>query len=220
MNEPNKEIQLDIVSDVMCPWCYVGKRRLEKALALVDPSLNLKVTWRPYQLDATLPAEGKDRQLYLSEKFGGADRAASFYQTIKEAGDGEGIPFDFDAIAVSPNTLDAHRLIHWAREGGSELQDEVVEGLFEAFFTSGKHIGHHDVLGDVAETAGLDKEKILERLASDEDVKETTHAVQTAQSMGVTGVPCFILNMKYAVSGAQEPENLANWISQMAQEAA
>ena len=128
-------ITVDVVSDVMCPWCYIGKRRLEAALRAV-PQLDILVRWHPFQLDATLPKTGKDRQQYLSDKFGGMDRANSFYSQIRAAGQEEGIDFAFDAITLSPNTLDCHRLILWSRD--DDLQDEVVERLFKAYFLDGR----------------------------------------------------------------------------------
>jgi predicted DsbA family dithiol-disulfide isomerase len=212
------EIQLDIISDVMCPWCFIGKRRLEKALNDLDPDIDVHIQWRPYQLDPTLPSEGKDRDTYLAEKFGGIERARSLYQNIVNAGDLEGIPFSFDAIKVSPNTLDAHRLIRWAQNAGEGAQDKVVERLFELYFLEGKNIGDHAVLLDIAKECGLDVAIVESLLATDSDRDAVSQEIAVAQQMGVTGVPCFIIDNKYAVMGAQDPQTIAGAISQAAEE--
>lgn len=221
MNDAQQEqkiIHIDVVSDVMCPWCFIGKRRLEKALEAVDPSIKVEVDWKPFQLDSTLPEEGKDRQLYLSEKFGGKASADEKYAQIRDAGAGEDIAFDFDAIKVSPNTLNAHRVIAWAGEAGHHRQDRVVERLFEAYFTEGKNIGDKAVLATLAADAGMDPSIVAARLESDEDLSETRQAVDQAHQIGVTGVPCFIIEQKYGIPGAQDPNTLANAIAQIAAE--
>lgn len=209
-------INVDVVSDVMCPWCYVGKRRLETALADLPNDIQVDVHWRPFQLDSTLPKEGKDRQQYLSEKFGGTDRAREFYGTIADAGHAENIPFDFDAIAVSPNTLDAHRLIRWSATEAPGVQDRLVEALFRAYFVQGKHIGDNTVLLEAAEEAGMDGAVAETLLLGDADRTEVETEIETARKMGVTGVPCFILDNKYAVMGAQPAEVLSNAILEVA----
>lgn len=214
--QEQKTVHIDVVSDVMCPWCFIGKRRLEKALAIVDPSIKVEVDWKPFQLDATLPEEGKDRQLYLSEKFGGKASADEKYAQIRDAGAGEGIPFDFDAIKVSPNTLNAHRVIAWAAEAGHHRQDRVVERLFEAYFIEGKNIGDKAVLAALAGDAGMDPSAVATRLETDEGLAEARQAVDNAHQIGVTGVPCFIVERKYGIPGAQDPQTLANAIAQIA----
>ncbi len=196
-------IVIDIVSDVMCPWCYIGKRRLEAALKR-RPDLNIEVQWQPFQLDATIPKGGMDRQEYLNRKFGGPEGAKSIYANIVEAGKVENIPFAFDAIPRSPNTIDCHRLIHWSKETGH--QDALVERLFEMYFTQGKDVGDHTVLQQAAVDAGMDGEKVKELLASDTDYDTIEQGITSAQRMGVQGVPCFIFNNKYAMSGAQPAE--------------
>lgn len=211
-----KTVQLDVVSDVMCPWCYIGKRRLEKALELVDPSIKVEIDWKPFQLDATLPEEGKDRQQYLEEKFGSKASADDKYAAIKAAGLSENIPFDFDAIKLSPNTLNAHRVIAWAGEAGHHRQDRVVERLFKAYFSEGKNIGDKAVLSEAAGEAGMDPSAVATRLETDEGLAEAQQAVAHAHQIGVTGVPCFIIEQKYGVSGAQDPKVLANAITQIA----
>ncbi len=127
------KVEIDVVSDVMCPWCLIGKRRLEKALTMID-GIEVEVRWRPYQLDSTLPEEGKDRQQYLEDKFGGPEQAREIYGRIEDAGKSEGIDFAFDKIKVAPNTLNAHRVIRWAANGGEEAQQQIVERLFNLFF--------------------------------------------------------------------------------------
>uniref|UniRef100_UPI00273EED78 DsbA family oxidoreductase n=2 Tax=Roseitalea TaxID=1915401 RepID=UPI00273EED78 len=149
-------VTIDVISDVMCPWCFIGKRRLERAAAMVEGAFSLAVAWHPFQLDASLPPEGLDRRAYLEAKFGGAEQARKAYDQIAEVGRGEGIAFDLDAIMVSPNTLDAHRVIRWAGQDGPATQDAVVEALFVRFFTRAEHIGRHAVLADAAEAAGMD----------------------------------------------------------------
>lgn len=159
-------LNADIVSDVMCPWRHIGRKRLEKALDQV-PDIDADIHWRPFQLDPTLPPEGKDRKQYLSEKFGGDDRAGTIYRAIGEAGAAEGIPFDFEAIGVSPNTLDAHRLIRWA--SGDGVQDGLARRLFWLYFEEGAHIGNHNVPIEAARDAGMDAAIVESLLATDCD---------------------------------------------------
>jgi len=206
-------VTIDIVSDVMCPWCYVGKKRLEKALAKLDADIEVDLHWRPFQLDPTLPKEGRDRKEYLESKFGGAERANQAYTAIREAGADEGIAFDFDSIAVSPNTLDAHRLIRWAAASGEATQGAVVEILFRMYFTEGRNIGDHAVLLDAAGQAGMDVALVQTLLQGDADRTGVQREIATAQQMGVTGVPCFIFEGRYAVMGAQPVETLAGVIA-------
>jgi len=208
-------LKIDVVSDVMCPWCFIGKRRLEKALHQAS-DVDVKVEWRPFQLDPTLPAEGKDRQQYLSEKFGGPEKAAEIYARISAAGASEEIPFAFEKIGKSPNTLDAHRLIRWA--GIEGVQDAVVERLFALYFLEGADLTDPAVLVGAAESAGMNGEMVARLLASEADLAETEADVVHAQAMGVQGVPCFILDGKYAVSGAQPADILAGAIRQVAAE--
>lgn len=210
-------VGIDIVSDVMCPWCFIGKKRFEKALEAVGATVEVEVRWRPFQLDPTLPPEGKDRDAYLSEKFGGIERARELYANVEAAGAQEGIPFRFDAIAVSPNTLDAHRLIRWSQTAGTGVQERVVERLFELYFLEGGNIGDRAVLVGVAREAGMDAALVEGLLASDADRDAVTQEIALARQMGVSGVPCFILNNKYAIVGAQSPEAIADAILQVAE---
>jgi len=197
-------LRIDVVSDVVCPWCFIGKRRLEKAIAQSD--VPLEINWRPFQLDPTIPAEGKSRRAYLEGKFGTQERIKALHDNLSAAGASEDIPFAFDRIEVSPNTLDAHRLVRWAGEAGK--QDEIVEALFSAYFLEGRNIGDHAVLADIAAEHGMDRDEIAARLASEEDRDVVQAEIVQAQQIGVTGVPTFIMLGRYALVGAQPPEEL------------
>ena len=206
MDELRDSVRVDVVSDVMCPWCLIGKRRLEKAVALAD-DIDWTIVWRPYQLDATLPPEGKPRQQYLDEKFG-RDRATAFYERIREEGVKEGIEFAFDRIEVSPNTLDAHRMLRWAVTASPHIQNMLKERLLTDYFIEGRNVAEHDVLLQAAHDVGLDAHKLKPLLASDLDVDNVRQEIAYLQHIGVTGVPCYIFDEKLAVSGAQPPEAL------------
>jgi len=213
-------LTIDVVSDVMSPWCYIGKRRLEAALDDVRSEMDVEVRWRPYQLDPTLPKQGKDRQQYLEDKFGGAAGAEQAYAAVRAAGAEENIPFAFDKIEVSANTLDAHRLIRWAGSLGLTTQQQVVDLLFKAYFEDGKNIGDDAVLKEIAEQAGLEMPVIERLLAGDADRDTVAAEIDQARQMGVTGVPCFIIDMQYAVVGAQSGEALADAMRKVVQEKA
>ena len=208
-------IPLDVVSDVMCPWCYIGKRRLEKALAAVSGE-DIDIRWRPFQLDATIPEDGMDRQEYLERKFGGPEAAKEVYQPVREAGEAEGIPFQFDAIKRSPNTLQAHRVIRWSHSVG--LQDAIVERLFQLYFIEGADLTDKQVLINAAESVGMEREIVERLIHSDADLEETRQEITLAQQMGVTGVPTFIVGQKYAVVGAQAAEVIAGAITKVREE--
>lgn len=209
------ELTVDIVSDVMCPWCYVGKKRFEKALCVLDGGLEVDVRWRPFQLDPTLPRQGRDRKAYLAGKFGSPERARQAYAAIREAGAAEGIPFDFDAIAVAPNTLDAHRLIRWAVSAGRGVQGKLIDILFRMYFAEGRNIGDPAVLVEAAGAAGMDTGVVAALLPTDADRADVAEEIATAQRMGVTGVPCFILDGRYAVMGAQPADALARALTEI-----
>jgi predicted DsbA family dithiol-disulfide isomerase len=202
MPEP---LAIDVVSDVVCPWCFLGKRRLDAAIAQAGAA---QVRWRPYQLDPTIPPGGLDRKAYMSAKFRDEARLAEVHSRLKALGLQAGIAFDFEAIRLAPNTLDAHRLIRFAAQAGRA--DEVVERLFCAYFERGQDIGDRAVLTEIG--AGLDD--IEARLASEEGVAEVQAEIAFAQRGGVEGVPFFIFAQKYAVSGAQSVEALAQAISE------
>lgn len=210
-----RSIAIDIVSDAVCPWCYIGKRNLEAALADL-PELDVEVRWRPYQLDATIPPEGVDRQAYLQRKFGA--RVGEIYGRVKDAGAAAGIPFAFEDIGRSPNTLDAHRLIRWAASAGA--QDAVVERLFRDFFIEGKDIGDRNVLIAAAQACGMDGAIVADLLAGDSDKESVREEIASAQNIGVTGVPFFILDGKFALPGAQPPDVLKRAIGKALEKSA
>ncbi|AYD01259.1 DsbA family oxidoreductase [Neorhizobium sp. NCHU2750] len=204
-----ERVTIDLVSDVVCPWCYVGKARLELAIAEVQDEVGIDVNWRPYRLNPDIPPEGVDQKAYLEEKLGGAEAVARSRETLTKLGAEVGIRFDFEAIKIGPNTLDAHRLIHWAMLESREIQDLVVTGLFRANFEEGRNVGDHAVLADIAEAAGMDRKVVENLLKSDADKDMVLGEIDAAQKMGVNGVPFFIIDGQYAVSGAQTPDVLA-----------
>ncbi|KPH05429.1 DsbA family protein [Rhizobium acidisoli] len=197
-----ERITIDVVSDVVCPWCYLGKARLELAIAEVQDEIGVDINWRPYRLNPDYPREGVDQK--------------KAHKMLTDLGREVGIAFDFEAIKIGPNTLDAHRLIHWAMIEGREKQDKAVAALFKANFEEGRNVGDHAVLLDIAEKAGLDRSVIASLLASDADRDLIVAEIKAAQEMGVNGVPFFIFDQQYAVSGAQTPDVLANALRDIA----
>ncbi|MFO0989430.1 MAG: DsbA family oxidoreductase [Alphaproteobacteria bacterium] len=211
-------ITVDIVSDAVCPWCFIGKRRFEQALAQAPGDVEVLVAWRPFQLNPEMPPEGMDRKTYLATKFGGDARADQIYERVRKAGQSVGIDFNFKGIPRTPNTIDAHRLIGIAGRAGR--QDAVVEGLFRAYFLDGRDVGDRDVLAAIAKAGGLDEKTIRDYLAGREDVDRVENEDAMARRMGIQGVPCFILNRKYAISGAQEPAVFLEAIEMLKREGA
>ena len=211
---PHK-VAIDIVSDAVCPWCFIGKRNLEAALVGL-PGIAAEIHWRPYHLDATIPKDGIDRRQYLERKFG--PRVGEIYTRVSEAGAAAGIDFAFDAIGRSPNTLDAHRLIRWAWSAG--VQDAVVERLFRDFFIEGRDIGDHAVLVEAARACGMDASVVADLLKGDADREEVQADIASAQSLGVTGVPFFIIDGRFALPGAQPPDVLRRAIARAVEKAA
>jgi predicted DsbA family dithiol-disulfide isomerase len=200
---------IDVVSDTVCPWCFIGKRRLARAMAM-RPDIPFKVQWRPYRLDFSIPKEGVDRRAYLKAKFGDGPRTQTMGDVIRKEGESEGIGFAFDRIARSPNTLDSHRLIRWA--GSADVQDDVVERLFAAYFLEGRDIGDRAVLLEVAREAGMDLEIVGELMAGDADESLVAREDALAHEMGISGVPTFIFDNRLMISGAREPEVLVRVI--------
>ncbi len=196
-------VKLDILSDPICPWCYIGKTNLDRALES-HPDQPFAIEWHPFQLNPDMPKEGMDRRGYLSAKFGGAENAAQVYGRIAEAARAAGLSIDFDKIQRTPNTLDAHRLIHWA--GLEGRQTAAVSRLFKAYFENGEDIGDHTVLLDIAEGVGMDRAMTERLLASDADLEEIRARDLHARERGVTGVPTFVLANTHVVPGAQPPE--------------
>ncbi len=201
----NPVINVDVFSDPICPWCFIGKRRLEQAVASYEPALNLAITWRCFQLNPSMPPEGMDRLTYLAAKFGGPERAKATYEHIRVKGLETGIKFDFPAIQRTPNTLKAHRLLRWAQVHGQDA-NALMTGLFEAYFFQGRDIGDSEVLLDCAANAGLDEAGATLLLQGDDYHREIEEEEATARAMGLSGVPLFVFNQQYALSGAQEPQ--------------
>ena len=196
-------MHIDIVSDVICPWCFIGKRRLERALKTRGDD-DVSLSWRAFQLNPDMPPGGMPREAYLAAKFGNAANAARLYATIADAGAAEGIPFAFDRIRRTPNTRDAHRLIRYAARNGTAAP--VVEALFTGYFVEGRDIGDHGVLADIAGDCGLDRLAVAQYLASPAGEQEVLAEDRAARRLGINAVPCFIVDGGYAISGAQEPE--------------
>jgi predicted DsbA family dithiol-disulfide isomerase len=206
-------VDVEVFSDVVCPWCYVGRRRLARAAELLAGKHEIRVTWKPYQLNPWMPPEGMERAEYRRMKFGSAERSTGMDTRLKEAGRGEGIELAFEKIARTPNTLQAHRLIWLAGQRGRQI--EVVDALFQAYFTDGRDIGDNAVLIDLAASAGLDADEVRRFLASDAGLAEVEEEEQIGRALGIDGVPFFLLADKYGVSGAQPAEVLANVIERV-----
>ena len=207
-------MQIDVISDTVCPWCFIGKRRLARAMAM-RPAITFDVKWRPYRLDPTIPKGGHDRKAYMRAKFGEDPmKIVEMHKLIAAEGAKDGIEFDFAAIERRPDTLDSHRLIRWAEATG--VQDEVVERLFIAYFENGEDIGDIRVLADIADLCGMDGLEMAELLESDTDLALVEREDRIAREMGVTGVPAMIFGGKLAVSGAREPEVLLSVIDRAA----
>jgi len=197
---------IDVVSDVVCPWCYLGKHRLEAALAL-RPDIKAEVRWKPYFLDPRVPREGMARVDYLSRKFGSDERIRPAHERLSKLGKEEGIEFHFEKIARQPNTLDAHRVIAWA--GAKGKASPVVERIFASFFSEGVDLTNTETLVEAAAAGGLDADKMRQDLASERDVTAIQTAANSAAEAGITGVPFFIFNNRFAVAGAQTPDMIA-----------
>ena len=196
-------IKLDILSDPICPWCYIGKANLDRALEKVGDH-PFEIEWHPFQLNPDMPAKGMDRREYLETKFGGKEQAVQVYARIAEAAEAAGLAINFEGIKRTPNTMNAHRLIHWAGLEGQ--QTPVVAALFVAYFKDGRDIGDVDVLADIADAAGLDAAMVRRLLQSDGDIEDIRARDAWAREKGVTGVPTFIVAQQHAVPGAQPPE--------------
>jgi predicted DsbA family dithiol-disulfide isomerase len=202
MNE--RTLTVDVYSDVICPWCYVGKRRLERALKQLNGSVPVHISWRPFQLNPTMPKSGIDRRQYLEAKFGGSEAAQSIYDHVAAAGAAERIPFAFDRIARTPNTFAAHRLIWLAGDHGK--QDEVVELLFRQYFVEGEDIGDVQTLARAVAEAGLDRATVEAFLNSNEGVESVKAEEAAGHRLGIRAVPYFVINGTSVLSGAQPPE--------------
>jgi predicted DsbA family dithiol-disulfide isomerase len=209
----NQPVRIDVVSDVVCPWCFIGKHRLEKALAL-RPDIPVEVHYRPYFLNDWIPREGMSREQYLTTKFGSVDRYKGIAQRVGAAAKEEGLVYASDKMKRQPNTLDCHRLIRWAEAIGKA--PEMKQKLMDLYFTQGADLTDRYTLVKAATDIGLDANQVTDDLASDKDVAEIEAEALSAKEAGIEGVPCFIFGGKFAVSGAQSPEYLADAIDRMA----
>ncbi|MEX2009580.1 MAG: DsbA family oxidoreductase [Dongiaceae bacterium] len=196
-------MRLDIFSDTICPWCFIGKRRLERALA-ARPQPELAIRWRAFQLNPDMPPDGMDRRSYLEAKFGGPTHSARVYDAVTAAGASEGIDFDFGRIGRTPNTLNSHRLLRFAFDQGR--QDALVEILFRRYFIDGVDIGDRAVLVAAAAEAGLDVDAARRFIEGDAEADSVRDEDVAARRQGINGVPCFVFNGRFGLSGAQDPE--------------
>ena len=210
-----KPLKIDIVSDVVCPWCYIGKRRIEDALALV-PDVPVEVQWRPFFLNPWVPREGISRDDYLTTKFGSVEAYKNIAGRVVDAAKEEGLVYRPDLVKRQPNTTDCHRLIHWAEATGKAA--EMKQRLMELYFRDGGDLTDTEVLVQAAADVGLDAGDVRKRLATDEDVALISAQAKEASDKGISGVPTFVFAQKYAVSGAQPAEQLARAIRQVSGE--
>lgn len=202
MNKP--KIKVDVVSDVVCPWCYIGKRRLEKAIAKLADTYDFEVEYHPFELNPQIPVNGLDQKEYLVEKFGGEERYEQLTGRVVQVAAAEGLTFDYEKQKTSPNTRKSHALIQLAHEEGKQLP--VMEAFFKAYFTDGKDLTKDSILTEIAVEAGLDKTKVESVLQDESAVLQVALAEQEMYKLGITGVPFYIINKKYGVSGAQATE--------------
>lgn len=197
-------LNIDVYSDVICPWCFVGKHRLEKALAAVKDRFEARVTWHPFELNPDMPKEGLDRKAYRSAKFGSWEKSLALDEQVKTAGASEGMNFRHDLMKRTPNTFDAHKLILLAgREG---VQDKVVDAVFNGYFVEGKDVGNRETLIEIATAAGMDAERVKTFLESEESTNAVNEAEAKGRELRINGVPNFIINNQVSFSGAQSVE--------------
>jgi len=208
-------LPIEMVSDVVCPWCFIGKRRLEKAIA-VKPEIPVEVRFHPYFLNPWIPREGIRREEYLTTKFGSPERYRGIDQRVAEAAATEGLTYAIDKIKRQPNTLDCHRLILWAGESGNSAR--MKQRLMDLYFTEGGDLTEREVLVGAAADCGLDADVVRRRLAGEDDVARVEQAAKAAADAGINGVPCFVLGGVLAVQGAQSPDDLAQAIERAANE--
>lgn len=223
MTSANRDLHIDIYSDVVCPWCYVGKRRLEQALETTGLRDAVAVQWRPFQLNPTMPQQGMDRRVYMEAKFGSAQEIAAIHDRLSAVGRSVGIEFAFDRVARAVNTFQAHRLIRYAATvggpSGQDRQDRMVEALFAAYFLGGRNIGELDTLAQVAGQAGLDGETVRRFLSGRDDVEAVREEEARGRHLGIRGVPFFVIQgpggANETLSGAQPPEIFTTVLQQM-----
>ena len=209
------EIQIEVVSDVVCPWCYIGKRRMEKAMDQLKDQYDFKITFSPFELNPDMPPEGVDQKAYLSKKFGGEERYNQIIQQISKVAEEEGLNFDYSKQAVSPNTRNVHRIIWYANQEGK--QPAVKEAFLKAYLEDGIDLSKKDNLLKIASNTGLSTEKVKLLLESGEGLKEVELSEQRSHQRGISGVPFYIINSKYGVSGAQAPEFFVRTFQEIAQ---
>ncbi|HAC48011.1 polyketide biosynthesis protein [Sulfitobacter sp. HI0082] len=205
-------IKLDIMSDPICPWCYIGKAHLDRALQ-DHPNHPFAIEWHPFQLNPEMPREGMDRRAYLEGKFGGKEGAVRAYAPVVEHAEKAGLNINFEAMQCTPNTLDAHRLIHWA--GIEGRQTAAVSALFKAYFVEARDIGDAEVLADIADSIEMDAAVVTRLLKSDVDAQDIRDRDAHSRKMGVNSVPTFIIANAHAVPGAQPPELWAQVIADL-----
>ena len=206
-------VRADVVSDVVCPWCYIGKHRLEAATRL-NPGIKVEINWRPYFLNPWIPREGIDRKTYLETKFGSVERYAAIAQRVAAAAAAEGLVYASDKISRQPNTLDCHRVIRWAN--GVTDPGRVKQRLMDLYFAEGADLTDANVLAQAAADCGMDGDRVRELLATDTDVELITGEAEAAKEAGIDGVPCFVFGGSIVVTGAQSPEYLSSAIERAA----
>ncbi|MAF83054.1 MAG: disulfide bond formation protein DsbA [Chromatiales bacterium] len=211
---PEKTINLEVISDWVCPWCYVGKRRLEAALA-ERPDLDVTLAWQPFQLSPDIPREGLNRQDYYQQIFG-PERAAMIVDRLKQTGEEEGISFGSHADAMAPNTLSAHVLMYWASADDGLDANDLAEKLFHAHHVDCEDIGDHTVLTRIAGEVGMDADEVAKRLAGREDETLMKEHITNSKARGVSGVPFFVINGQHGLSGAQPSDVLLSAFEQIA----
>lgn len=206
-------LQLDVISDVICPWCFIGKRKLDAALAQLE-NVQVNLMWRPFQLDPNTPPEGYDRKEQMKRKFG-PDGGKQIFKNVLAAAEGTGIEWDFEAITRTPNTLNAHRLIRWAASTGQ--QHQIAEALFSAYFEQARDISDVAVLLEIAGLHGMDVPLLADLFQTENDIEATRNDDAAARELGVHGVPAFLAGGKFLLMGAQEPEYLNRFIEKARQ---
>jgi predicted DsbA family dithiol-disulfide isomerase len=214
MNKPT--IKIDVVSDVVCPWCYIGKRRLEKAMKALADKVDFDITYHPFELNPQLPETGYDQVAYLTEKFGSSDRYEQLTNQVSQVAASEGLSFQYDKQTTIPNTRRAHALMLLAQQEGKQLA--LVESLFKAYFTDGVDLTSLENLLQIAEQSGIDKQKAIAVLSNDESLKIIESSEKELQKLGITGVPFYIVNNKYGISGAQASETFIKAFTEMSEE--
>jgi predicted DsbA family dithiol-disulfide isomerase len=210
-------VRVDVVSDVVCPWCFIGKKRLERAIAL-NPDIPVEVHYHPYFLNDWIPREGISREQYLTAKFGSPERYKDIAKRVSAAASQDGLVYAIDKVSRQPNTTDCHRLIHWAEQIGKAA--EMKQRLMELYFSEGADLSDKAVLVKAAADIGLDANEIDRKLETEDDLAIVSQRVEQAKSAGIQGVPFFIFDQAYAVSGAQAPEQLASVIRKAAEQKA